>query len=225
MMAEEAIREAAYACLLEQKWRALPVEPAKFSLERWDILSFQEYARLAGLSEEAVTASFFERDGYTVRGLRENRLLLLYNEKVSAQRLRFTVAHELGHFFVPAFWGEGEPKSWEEYCAREQAADAFAAYLLMPDALLWAMKDRGFPLHPAAVSRRFGVSAAAARRKLLSFGTAGRPRAPADGRIEALFADALRRVSEENRDGETREAWEEERAAFLARHDKMLEPE
>ncbi len=81
-----------------------------------------------------------------------NRFLLLYNTKYDAYllpgqhhpRTRFSIAHELGHYFLEPHraylrrTGKSHPSKGEFLSDRtiEMEADAFAAGLLMPSALL-----------------------------------------------------------------------------------------
>lgn len=83
--------------------------------------------------------------------------VILVGEHVAPERLRFTMAHELGH----AVMHDGEPT--EE---REREADAFAAELLLP-----AERVRSeWPTHPTLESliplkRRWGISLSALIRR------------------------------------------------------------
>lgn len=182
MLGREHVLEAAYHCLLEQEWRTLPVEPARFHLA-CAVLSYQEYAALAGLPLEnlAVQALF---DGCAVTGLR-GRTLLLYNDQSPPARQRFTLAHELGHLLL----GHGVRSMREE-----DEADFFAAALLMPDALLTALCRRGLRLTEHFLTREFGVSRAAARRKRAALLSPPPPH-PLDDRVKILFYNELIRLA------------------------------
>ena len=96
------------------------------------------------------------------------------------RRIRFTIAHELGHWICHARGMEAAPT----YCrsqdlaqdadrALEREANVFGAELLMPEAAVrdaWAaFSDRD------VLAQRFGVSALAAQWRLYSFGLAERP--------------------------------------------------
>jgi hypothetical protein len=89
----------------------------------------------------------------------KNRFLLFYNTKYDAclppgqhhPRTRFSMAHELGHYFLEAHHahlhrtGKSHPSRGEFLSDRtiETEADAFAAGLLMPSALLGPLANRG----------------------------------------------------------------------------------
>ncbi len=96
------------------------------------------------------------------------------------RRIRFTIAHELGHWICHARGMEDAPT----YCrsqdlaqdadrALEREANVFGAEMLMPEAAMrqaWA----AFPDRDE-LAERFGVSALAAQWRLYSFGLAERP--------------------------------------------------
>ncbi|MCZ7588246.1 MAG: ImmA/IrrE family metallo-endopeptidase [Gaiella sp.] len=96
-------------------------------------------------------------------------------------RLRFTIAHELGHWICHAQHAAAPAPT---YCrtsdlsqdtdrALEREANVFGAELLMPEAAVrqaWAAF-----LDPSGVAATFEVSALAAQWRLYSFGLAERP--------------------------------------------------
>jgi hypothetical protein len=96
------------------------------------------------------------------------------------RRIRFTIAHELGHWICHARGLDDAPT----YCrsqdlaedadrALEREANVFGAELLMPEAAVretWAT----FP-DAQGLAVRFGVSALAAQWRLYSFGLASKP--------------------------------------------------
>lgn len=96
------------------------------------------------------------------------------------RRIRFTIAHELGHWICHAHGAESAPT----YCRSadlaqnadrtlEREANVFGAELLMPEPAVreaWA----AFP-DPSMVAQRFEVSALAAQWRLYSFGLAEKP--------------------------------------------------
>jgi hypothetical protein len=91
----------------------------------------------------------------------------------SSGRRRFTIAHELGHWYLHA---NAEPGSFERYCRdadletathQEGEANAFAAALLTPAALL---RDQAAAcgLNLPLLAQRFDVSLPAMRLRLLT---------------------------------------------------------
>ena len=108
----------------------------------------------------AVGANFRDRfDGQLEYHRSKNRFLLFYNTKYDLHapagehhpRTRFSVAHELGHYFLDAHGaflrrtGKSHPSRGEFLSDRtiETEADAFAAGLLMPARMLAPMVNEG----------------------------------------------------------------------------------
>lgn len=105
-------------------------------------------------------ADFRDRfDGQLEYHRSKNRFLLFYNTKYDVHapagehhpRTRFSVAHELGHYFIEAHrtflrrTGKSHPSRGEFLSDRtiETEADAFAAGLLMPASLLAPLVNEG----------------------------------------------------------------------------------
>ncbi len=154
-------REGARALLLSQPVAALPVRPEKLRLPRWvSIDTMERFCRLTNASIEALAAgSGALRDGCTLirvkNGVRRAVILLGPSERPG--RRRFTLAHELGHVLLEHD-GDGD--------AREREANAFAAELLMPRALVrrFLVPPHGIFSDPVAeVAGFFAVSREAAR--------------------------------------------------------------
>lgn len=89
----------------------------------------------------------------------QNVFLLFFNNKYDAglpegehhARTRFSIAHELGHYFIPAHYkylrhgGKAHPSSSEyrTHVQMEREADTFAASLLLPTHLVKPIIDKG----------------------------------------------------------------------------------
>lgn len=181
MFGRERIVTAAYSCLLEQKWHTFPIEPARFHFP-WPVLSYQEYARLSGVSPSVFLEEGY--DGFSVTGLR-GQTLVLYNDQSPPCRQCFTLAHELGHLLLQH---QGHVRRHEE------EADFFASLLLLPDAVLNLLCSRGISLTEAFLMKTFGVSRNAARHKRAAL---ARPPIyhPLDREVEALFFPEICRFS------------------------------
>lgn len=80
--------------------------------------------------------------------------IILYNDKICMQRIRFSLMHELGHFILG---------HTSESKKAEQEADTFAANLLVPEAVI---KYQGFYSSPT-LSSYFGVSIAVANHAMM----------------------------------------------------------
>lgn len=66
----------------------------------------------------------------------DNRYVIIYNESHSEQRIRWTIAHELGHIMLNHFRGVCVDKN------KEAAANYFARELLLPLAVLGTLGAR-----------------------------------------------------------------------------------
>lgn len=87
--------------------------------------------------------------------------IILYDDKVTNSRRRnWTIAHELGHVLL----GHGEVSR-----ANEREADAFAAELLMPEAVIRFLDEReGEPISPETMTNYFPASLTACKRRRLN---------------------------------------------------------
>lgn len=104
---------------------------------------------------------------------------LLYNSAIEVPgRIRFTMAHELGHYILHRQNGntfecsEADLLQWESVEKRQEAeADVFASYLLMPiDDFRRSIGSDSVDLHILDdCARRYGVSLTAAILKWLEF--------------------------------------------------------
>lgn len=180
-MNDPHILEAAYICLLEQGWHSLPIDPMGFSLPGCWLLSYRQYASMAHVPLEKIAADLDWGDGYTIHA--RSGALLLYNDQAPAARRRFTVAHEIGHYLL------GHTSQSQKH---EAEANYFASVLLMPDALLRAARQRGCRLSDSLLMRSFGVSRAAACRKLQTLRLEPHP---LDKQVQSLFYACLRTIA------------------------------
>lgn len=98
----------------------------------------------------------FRTDGMTVKV--GSLMLILYDDALtSRERIHFTLAHELGHVYL---------RHTETSSRTEREANAFAAALLMPEAVVRFLDcQNGKPLTPEEMTLYFGASLAACRRR------------------------------------------------------------
>lgn len=87
---------------------------------------------------------------------------VLDEAKAGRSRARFTIAHELGHFFLGHEGSRRRNPNKETYVGRKERseecdANIFASYLLVPTKLAWDAKS------PEEISDRFQVSMHAAQ--------------------------------------------------------------
>lgn len=135
------------------------VPKMKFTDREIIIDTIQNYARLTGLPANILLHDRRSpiRDGLKIHRQGTNLYIVLYNEDIiMPERLRFTLAHEIGHIFL-GHTCDGD--------AEESEANAFAAQLLMP----WftvKMLHCNYFANADNVSAMFGVSVTAADRRL-----------------------------------------------------------
>jgi hypothetical protein len=142
-MTEEAIERVANEVLAALEIRSLPVDPLS-------IAGQEEIALLPGDYDDC----FDGRIEYLGRGASGRFVLFYARPKAGIRpegRVRFSVAHELGHFYLPqhrAFlvsgvW-HGSRAGFVSEKPLEREADRFAAALLMPRKLFFqAVRGRG----------------------------------------------------------------------------------
>lgn len=98
--------------------------------------------------------------------------VIYIDQRESEQRQRFTIAHELGHFFERKNRGETDynfiDRRGGRYDAHELYADEFAANLLMPEAAIRQFRTQG--LGTLQMARKFGVSPMAMQIRLRRLG-------------------------------------------------------
>lgn len=112
-----------------------------------------------------------DKKGVEVNGKNEKRIIAI-NNLDSPFRKRFTIAHELGHYFLEVdgksenenYYFHREVKSSETDYKKEREADLFASELLVPTRILkkeiekLKTIDIMFYDIPSIISRVFGVS-------------------------------------------------------------------
>jgi len=171
----------AYGLLLRAGLHSLPIPVealVRHAAPGVILASYAAYEAKTGLNRAAFAASGMA-DGLTFRSPQGTRVIL-YNEEKNEPRRRFTICHEIGHIVC------GHTRHGH---AEEAEANDFAAQLLMPDALLRFARDRRQAVTAGFLAGCFGVSAAAARRKLATLD--GSHVHALDSAIRLLFQDAL----------------------------------
>jgi antirestriction protein ArdC len=153
----------------------LPVDPRAIA-EEHDGLDVQEHANPWELTEVNPRDVTGEVSGLLVPAMR--RIIVNATEAArSPARVRFTIAHELGHWHLHRRSGRAQTR----FCREDQVggtraelqsskrieaeANRFAAELLMPRELVRAEAERA-RLSVPALAKRFGVSAAAMQVRL-----------------------------------------------------------
>lgn len=126
----------------------------------------------------AVKYRIFPKESSDVSGFYFQKDKTIYlNVDVSSERQFFTIAHELGHYFL-----DHKPDEYGVYARQntyvgvkhdnEKEADCFAANLLMPENMI-KLEVRKYPFlttNPSLLALRFGVSASAMTNRLKNLG-------------------------------------------------------
>jgi Zn-dependent peptidase ImmA (M78 family) len=129
--------------------------------------------------------------GFLIKGFADKNALIGVNEKHHPNRQRFTIAHEIGHYFLHHYEGVHfdshntglqvylrDDLSSEGTSAEEREANLFAAELLMPRSILisdvvkfseyYLLEDRDTSIQKLA--HKYKVSAAALTYRLVNLG-------------------------------------------------------
>lgn len=157
----------AYRVLLARQVHAVPVDPLPMlrACRRLSVMSYDEAAELLDLPSDAFARRCSEAEAFVLRDDR-GRSVLVYRQDGNPARLRFTLAHELGHIVL------GHQDSAP---AREREADCFASHLLCPRPVLYAARRSDPAFTPEKAARLFYVSVSCARVVLREAGTTVAP--------------------------------------------------
>lgn len=138
-------RDAAWKILLDCKIDRLPVDLNLVS-KALGVCTASYGANCALIQRKDLSAIVARSDGLSF--FAGNMPVVLYNETCTPERIRFTIAHELGHIILghvspgTVTMANREPSPHDN--PRETAANQFAARLLAPACVLW-----GLELHTA----------------------------------------------------------------------------
>lgn len=144
------LRDAAWRCLIDYKIRTLPVDVV--GIARATGIRILKNSAANELKSGESGLSFF--DG--------KKWFIIYDDTQSVGRCRFTIAHELGHILLGHTIEGGYVARASRIGAKpevEKEADMFAARILCPACVLWALN-----LHTAEeIAAACNVSHAAAQ--------------------------------------------------------------
>lgn len=122
--------------------------------------SFKEYAEINDMTIENIKKCGILQDGYTIRQYGVNIILYDNEHETSCpQRLRFSLAHELGHIYL----NHTKRGSYEE-----MQANCFASQLLAHDAIVINIIKGSFSWDLDFIRNFFGISWDTASIKLKS---------------------------------------------------------
>ena len=149
----------AYKTLLALNIRTLPVDPLMVLsyCKNTAVHTYDDIMNAFGVSDsKSFKFSYADgADAVTVSSMVGGvpRYEVFYDRRAHALRLRFTLAHELGHIIL---------KHSMEQDAEEKEADYFASQLLMPHPIIDFCRKSGAQLDRGALAGLFVVSDAAA---------------------------------------------------------------
>jgi len=140
--------------------------------------SVKDMALALGFEVERISLPFGMAGRLVQDAFSQNGYRIEVNQHQSVRRQRWTVLHEMGHYFLhvdrndslalPKLRDRGDPLYMEQERIEEREADEFAAVLLFADGALTAAKSLlGNDLH--ALARHFGVSEDVIRIALRQF--------------------------------------------------------
>lgn len=129
-MAVDIVAQRAWETLLEEGIAGFPIKPSQIARKRgYHVFTYDQYIQATGRSLIEL-ARRYGTDGFTLQI--HGEYAVFYNPTSSIPRIRWTLAHELGHILLGhaalcRFAEAGEGKSRED-----READRFAADLLCP---------------------------------------------------------------------------------------------
>lgn len=119
-------RNESWKTLIDCKVASLPVKPVQIAAHY-------------GIECHSVDTDTLKGASGMIRVM-NGKLCMFVNNSQSVQRQRFTVLHELGHFKLGHVGNASILRSYESIRPEEeQAADKFAADMLMPACVLWGI--------------------------------------------------------------------------------------
>lgn len=127
------LRTSAWKCLLDYKASSLPI----------DIINIATAAGVKVIKNSNVNILQPSESGATC--FDGDQWYIVYDDDNTVTRSRFTVAHELGHIFLGHEMKKGYIPRSKEFVIKpptEREADLFAARLLCPSCVLWALNLR-----------------------------------------------------------------------------------
>ena len=125
----EDARNASWNVLINRKITSLPVSVVKICRDEQITLAKNSTVKLLNNNEFAKTI------------LINDKWYIIYDDSMSKERIRFSIAHELGHIFLGHQLTNGEYRRTFviDKPSEETQADIFASRLLAPAVVLWAL--------------------------------------------------------------------------------------
>ncbi len=125
-------RNAAWQCLIDYNVKSLPVS----------VLSIAKSAGIKVIKNSKARMNLLSPNESGISILIGKQWYIVYNDKSTRQRNRFTVAHELGHIFLGHELEKRNQMTQtfiKSETNAEQEANIFASRLLAPACVLWSL--------------------------------------------------------------------------------------
>ena len=175
---------------------AFPIEP-RFIVDRLYKCRYISYARLAkesGKTINDIIDAFRSQDGCTHYDPRNDRYLISINETGrSKARIRWTIAHELGHISAGHFVELANQGIFEiptdGYQFMEEEADYFAASLLAPFPAIKAAHIE----NPDEIRKLFGLSSIASNYRFSEYRLHSNEVSSTDAMFEKIVSRSVRK--------------------------------
>lgn len=153
-----AKREADFLLLSTQSLEAFPYSIKSLVKEKTD-LKMKTYSKAAMYGVEM--EEFGSQDAILQKYSGSGRSIIFYNDEISVkERVKFSLAHELGHYVL-----KHDSSDHSNYSTQEIEANFFAAELLMPQPVIFELLRRGADITVANLVKWFGVSRQAAQKR------------------------------------------------------------
>lgn len=155
-------REKAIDTLIEYGTNSLPISVKKISNNLPIKILFNTYSHLMelhGFSYTEVCGAYKSEDGAVIQN--GDEYCILYNDiDRSSQRIRFTLAHELGHIILGHLQFDAClcRLSDHEYDVLEKEANQFASQLLSPEPLIYDILKKSHRINTSQVRSIFDIS-------------------------------------------------------------------
>ena len=159
---KQAINLASILLLQQTHIDNFPIKPQDIKIKNINnvFCTFSEYSKKTNVPISQLTNDGKFSDGYTLRNIRPNTNIILYNDKVfSSGRILWTNSHELGHIAL---------NHTSHNLNNEKEANAFASQLLLPKCILKKLIKEHVPVTPKYLIDNFGLSEEAAQNSLSS---------------------------------------------------------
>jgi Zn-dependent peptidase ImmA (M78 family) len=145
------VRDSSWRVLLDYNVHSLPINTVSIACASG--ISIIKNSEVNELKSTEVGVSILDK----------KKWYIVYDDTVSKERIRFTIAHELGHIFLghPLKLGYHARTIDADKPETEKQADMFAIRLLAPACVIW-----GLGLHTAEeIQKYFNISYSAAKAR------------------------------------------------------------